>query len=211
MSRLFAVMVLILSSSTVSASITATYTSRSDFDAAVGATSSEDFNSPTIAGSFADTTLDLGFFSLLRTGGTGGISQITSGGTLSIDGTKYATVFTGLGRDLIITFDSAISAFGIDTNNFNDNQQRTLVEAGGESVDVPIGDGGIGFSGFSSDTAFTEVRFIGIAGVNDGWAFDNLAYAVADDGTVPEPASLAVWSGIAAFAVFGVWRKRRGV
>lgn len=191
-------------STNAKASIT-TYDTRNEFELSVVTTILEDFNSTTGTATGLPG-VDLGAFSV---GNTTGINFLSPNDPFIIDGTVAGLNGTSTGVDTIFTFDSPINAFALDTAQLNDYSLRTTVEADGMSVPIGFVDDfdGLTFFGFSSTTAFSEVRFIG--GTSDGWSFDNLTYATFDDGVVPEPASLAVWSGIAALACFGVWRKRR--
>ena len=92
------------------------------------------------------------------------------------------------------SFLDPIFAFGLDVYAWNDeNVLRTLVEADGTNVPVTVeGDPTARFFGFSSDTTFTEVRFVGVVG--DGWAFDNLAYA-SPPSVIPIPAAIDIKPG----------------
>ena len=170
-----------------------TYSDRGTWESAAGSVTTEDLNTATVGTSFISTTLDLGDFTVLRTG-TGFSGQIASGGAgFNIDGTTFGRVDTGsfIG-DLVITFDSAISAFGLDVDAWNDSTLRTTVLLDGVT-DVPVttqSGQGSRFFGFTSDSAFNEVRFVGDVG--DSWGFDNIAYS-SDSGSVPVPATLALF------------------
>ena len=188
----------------VSAAIITTYTTRADFDLAVGPTTLEDLNAVPLGTPFVGAPLDLGAFSLLRTaiGQPGGIQSDV--GTFNIDGSPYGFVVTQAPLDMVFTFDSPISAFGLDVVAWNDGFIRTTVEADGTSVPVTSQVGqGSRFFGFSSDTAFTQVRFIG--GTADAWSFDNITFASTE---IPEPATLTLFAvGLGALGFVG-WRRR---
>ena len=188
----------------VSAAIITTYTTRADFDLAVGPTTLEDLNALPLGTSFVGFPLDLGAFSLLRTVlGEPGQIQI-AGLPFNIDGSRYGFVVTQAALDMVFTFDSPISAFGLDVVAWNDGFIRTTVEADGTSVPVTSQVGqGSRFFGFSSDTAFTQVRFIG--GTGDSWGFDNITFASTE---IPEPATLTLFAvGLGALGFVG-WRRR---
>lgn len=205
----FGVLGLLLCCSTLTqAGVITTYATRAAFDAAVGSSTLEDFNSQTLGTSFKGTSFDVGDFTLLRTGSSfNGLFEFQGGSFLDIDGTTLGRVETGstIG-DLVFTFDAPITAFGIDTAAWNDRAIRTTVQADGMAVPVTSTPStAVRFFGFSSDTAFSEVRFVG--GLGDTWSFDNLSYAQSQS-VVPEP------SACLTFAVLGLCvgfsgRKRR--
>ena len=181
--------ILLLVSGQANAATITTYDNRAAFDAAVGPTTLEDFNSQALGTSFLDVALDLGDFSVEReTSGGADEGRMQVGFPCQFDGTICGEVTTRSSQDLVFTFLDPIFAFGLDVYALNDeNVLRTLVEADGTNVPVTVeGDPTARFFGFSSDTAFTEVRFVGVVG--DGWAFDNLAYA-SPPSVIPTPAS----------------------
>lgn len=157
------------------------------------------------------STIDLGpLGSILASGfnGTDGVPY----------GTRVATSAGGGGSGGGVLLDGLLSLDGL--------------------IDVSGGDGGNGstqlFGSGGGGGAGGRIKLFGVAGstFGAGFSFDIAGgvggnYAsdydeipstpgaigsysyIESEGVVPEPASLAVWSGIAAFAGFGVWRKRR--
>lgn len=172
------------------------YTSQSAFLAAAGSVSTEDFNSQTDGATFHTTPLDVGPFTLSMTGSpstSSGRNQIDAPppqfAAFDVDGTTVANVLTTRGDSLLLTFDSAITSFGVSLAAFNDDRIRTEIVLGG-SVFQPAASAGsvVRFFGVTSDTAFTTVRFRGLD--NDGFGMDNVLYGAR--ATVPEPGSLAL-------------------
>ncbi|WP_395345193.1 PEP-CTERM sorting domain-containing protein [Ningiella sp. W23] len=183
------------------------FTDRSAFDAAAGATSIEDFDSFTIDTQFHTGTLDVGDFSLSMTSTPSTNFNIIDVPPLAnaesdVNGSANMRVFTNgnLGVDLMFMFDTAISSFGADFRSLNDEIARTEIVVGGEVLTLPIasGSGQASFYGFTSDTAFTSVIFRGI--VNDVYGIDNVTYGSAT--AVSAPSTLAMMLlGVAGFVV----------
>ena len=148
--------------------------------------------------------------------------------TFSCNGTSYCPGFFGRSTQLrtdgaysvyyatpdsaILTFTSAITAFGIDVIGLGD------VGATNFFVDIGTGPlalqqnysaagGTVTFAGVTSNTAFTTVTFTG-SQVNDGIFFDRLRYVTAAaTPVVPEPATWAMM--IAGFGLAGAAMRRR--
>ncbi|MGI9309299.1 MAG: VPLPA-CTERM sorting domain-containing protein, partial [Gammaproteobacteria bacterium] len=124
----------------------------------------------------------------------------------NVDGTTIANVLTSYGSSLFVTFDSSITAFGVDLASFNDGLIRTEIVINGV-VTTPVVQGAfdVRFFGFISSDGFTTVEFRGIE--NDGFGMDNVLYG---SGTaVPIPA--AVWLFGSALAGLGWMRRKQTV
>jgi len=200
-------MIMLIAAGSAPAATITTYSTRAAFDLAVAPTTLEDLNSQTPSVSFIGTALDLGPFEVLLTGSDVFFGEIEAGtGPNNIDGTTYGNVLTSDSwGDVVFTFDSAITAFGLDVDAWNDYFIRTTVKADGTNVPVTAQVGvGSRFFGFSSDVSFTEVRFVG--GNGDGWGFDNIAFT---DTSVPEPSSLVLWAGLGVMGLIGARRRKR--
>lgn len=168
-----------------------TFSDRITWQAAAGATTLDDLNDLATAASPVSTgSIDAGDFTIRNTG-----TFLTVFGASIIDGTIAGNVSTSARNGLIFEFDDAISAFGLDLLNWNDDILRTEVFADSQPVPVTVQDGpGERFFGLTSSDAFTAVSFEGISGVSgDAWTFDNVAYSgVTSSITVPVPATLAL-------------------
>ena len=187
-----------------------TFSTRANFDAAVGLATVNDMNALVVGTSFIGTPLDLGNFSLLRTGTSSNGSIADGGNSFSVNGSIFGRVDTGstIG-DLIFSFDAPIGAFALDTFAFNDTVMRTSLEADGANVPVDIFINGTAqFIGFMSDMTFTEVRFIG--GIGDSWGFDNITYSE-KVGTVPLPATWPLFLLALSALGFLNWRRRKAL
>ena len=190
---------LVIQVSTANAGVI-THTSRADFDAATGATIVEDFNSFTTEVDFRTDPLDVGDFTISTTSPSLVRNfieippfQFTQ---LGVDGTNIINALVSSGVSLSLTFDAPITAFGADFGQINDGFIRTEILAGGETFVPPVGGSNEArFFGFTSDTAFTTVEFVGLE--NDGFGIDNVTFAPAVSGVVPEPTSIAIFGALA--------------
>ena len=92
---------ILLLSGQVNAAIT-TFEDRAAFDAAVGPTTLEDFNSQSLGTSFLDVVLDLGDFSVEReTSGGADEGRMQVGFPCQLDGTICGEVTTRSSQDLV--------------------------------------------------------------------------------------------------------------
>lgn len=214
--KLAAAAVAVLVSSTASAALVTPYTDRTLFQAAAGATVTEDFNSVAVGTSFIGTPLDLGGFTLERTISdfgplpTGIIDDGT--GAFNVNGTNFASVQTAtfIG-DLVLNFDAPIFAFGLDLKGFNDLVLRTSIWLDGEAypgLTTEPADSPFRFLGFTSDTSFTSITFLANEGDGDAFGIDNIEYSTVS--AVPVPA--AAWLfGSAILGMFGFSRRKTRV
>lgn len=178
------------------AAIISTFTDRTAFDA-VTTTSLETFNSIVSEVPFHTTPLDVGPFTLSMTGSPNtnpARNKIdippAEFGVFDVDGTNIANVLTFNGDSLFLTFDTAITAFGLDLADFNDGGLRTQIVVGLDTLTPAVtGGSAVRFFGFTSDTAFTSVEFRSV--INDGYGFDNVAFG-GGSVAVPEPGVLAM-------------------
>ena len=114
--------------------------------------------------------------------------------------------FSGRGT-VTFTFDSAITAFGIDWSSFD--QTTTVVEysddAGGALSDVflPVTSAGAGFLGVRNSAGFTSVTFQ--VTQTETLEFDNIQWGTS--AVIPEPMSLLLVG--AGLAMVGFSRARR--
>lgn len=182
------VTLLLAPASHVSAGIISTYTTRGDFDAAVGSTTLETFNSFTeITNVPVPGGLDVGPFTIQRTESFPAYLNPAPSSPFDIDGTTTFQTNTFLGHDLTIVFDAPITAFGADFAAFNDDILRTRILVDGEAVNPPSTTGNaVRFFGFQLDASFSTLTFEGIE--SDGFAMDNVSFA--SSAPVPEPSSL---------------------
>ena len=162
------------------------FNSLASFNAAAGATTTEDF---------ADNTL------------IPGLSIVSTNG--NIGGGVFNDRLIPGGATTTFSFASGIKAFGgnfdLSPNGAGIGISLTLTPGGILSTEVPRTSTGQ-FFGFVSDTAFTSVLFTG--GTQGGGAetynLDNLAFG---PGGVPEPAAWAMLIG--GFGVVGGAMRRR--
>ena len=191
------------------AAIISTFTDRTVFDA-VTSTSLETFDSIVSEVPFHTVPLDVGPFTLSMTGSPSTDPDRNKidippaeFGVFDVDGTNIANVLTFNGDSLFLTFDTAITAFGLDLAAFNDDILRTEVVVGPDTLTPAITVGNqVRFFGFTSDTAFTSVEFRGVD--NDGYGIDNVAFGSV---AVPEPGVLAML-GVGLFGL-GFLRRRK--
>jgi hypothetical protein len=191
----------------------ATYTTRASFTAAINLTQIESFESFTTNVPFHTVPIDVGAFTISLTA-KGKDSEpddnqiaLAPAGTLEVDvnGTNNMRVFTTNNpqSNLVVSFDTPITAFGADFRSFNDVENRTAIVVDGVTIAPPIGDDDFlhSFFGITSTVAFTTVTFVGLQ--NDVFGIDNVTFA-----TVPEPSTLALAALGALGLLFAARRKR---
>ncbi len=187
---------------------TLVFTSRSAFDAAVGATTTVDFN--TYLGTTSiGSGLDVGPFTITEVNGWSGTkikAPPFSNFDFDVDGTSNLSTNTWNTYDVTLTFDAPITAFGADLSGFNDSFIRTTILAGSQTF-APTATVGneVRFFGFISDTAFTTLTFDGDA--SDGFAVDNISFS--SSAAVPAPTSTAALIGMGLMGAVAVTRRRR--
>jgi hypothetical protein len=173
-----------------SAAIT-TYTSRASFNAAVGSTTTQNFNSYLSDTSFRTAVVDVGDFSLSATGSpTTGYDLIDVNPDVGtdVDGTTNVRAATSNSplTTVVFTFNSPITAFGADFRDLNNDAIRTQLLAAGDNVVPPIGGNiGLSFFGFTSSVPFSTVVFAPVT--LDVYGIDNVSYA-----NVPEPSTFLI-------------------
>ncbi|WP_293473078.1 PEPxxWA-CTERM sorting domain-containing protein [Phenylobacterium sp.] len=172
-----------------------TYAGQVDFEAAAGPTTLFDFNA-TPDGSFEGTSYDVGPFTLTGdpTNGVGGMGVAS--------GEAYGDVcgLCALPYGYVITFDTAITAFGASYRNVLSGSGIRFTVNGDTFAGPAVNDG---FFGFTSTTAFTTIT---VSGDNEFHFFDDVRYASASAG-VPEPSTWAML--ILGFAGVGAALRRR--
>ncbi len=195
--------VFILGASNANATLI-TYTDRTSFETAAGTTTVEDFQSFVVDTPFHTTPVDVGDFTLSMIGSPNtSYNYIDIGPPASaetnVNGTTNMRVFTDNSPsfDLIFTFDTAITAFGADFANINDDILRTRLLVGSEIATPPINPYPfVSFYGFTSDVAFTSITFEGLE--NDVYGIDNVTYS-----PIPEPTTmLLLGTGLIGLAGF---------
>jgi hypothetical protein len=201
----------IVSMSTANAALVQ-YSDRTLFEAASGILSSEDFNSYTTDVSFSMSPLDVGDFTITYDGVlVSGWNMIDAtpfamSSLLDIDGTSYMLGGLAEAETIVLTFDSAITAFGADFTGLNDDVARSLFNIAGDTISLPVQSGLTTlFFGVVSDTPFDTVTLMGLSS-SEGYGMDNVAYG---SGTVsvPEPTTLALMG--LGLAGIGFARKKK--
>jgi hypothetical protein len=189
----------VVSESTASASITV-YTTSAAFTAAVGGPlNTENFN----AGPTGSAPITVGAIGISNTGSSllGVFPNLFSGSGNSVQWT-----FSGQGP-MTFTFSSPITAFSADFFDVGTVGATTLSVAlnNGDNAALFTGfTGGFGnqqFRGFISTTPFTTITFSNTQ-PGDFVELDNVQFA----NNIPEPATLAVF-GLMAGGAFGVRRR----
>jgi hypothetical protein len=195
---------LVVANSAAAATFTV-FTDRALFDAAAGATSSENFNSVVGEPSFNGSDLTVGDLTLRNdnTISRGYIDQPPAEfSVFNIDGTANANIFTDTNRSFTLGFSSAITAFGADFGGMNDGLQRSVFNVLGDDIFAPIQSGNtVQFFGFISDMAFSSLSIFDVNDEGDGFSMDNVSYGTTI-APVPLPAGglllLSALGGIAA-------------
>lgn len=210
--------VLVAGSTLPSTAAVVEFTTRADFVAAAGASTTETFDSIAPDTQFRTQAVDVGTFAIAGFGPNqaswNAINPTPAPGNTiyNVNGSSFIVGATDVDTGFSITFDSAITAFGADFRGLNnqDNVARTFVVVNGTELEAPIVAGNdVGsFFGFVSDTPFTTITFIRnpdlISGHMDAFGMDNVTFAT---GAVPEPSTWAMM--IVGFAGLGLATYRR--
>lgn len=188
---------------------TVQFDDRTLFDAASASLQTETFASyATNVDLSSSTVLDVGDFTIL--GPATGIARIDADGfgITPVNGTAYVQGVGIAGEFMSFTFDTAITAFGVDLFAINNDQERTQVEIDSVVYLLPVVTGDLAsFFGITSTTAFTTVTFnVLTQGLGEDAGFDNISYGTA---VVPLPAALPLYgTGLAIAGLIG-WRRAR--
>lgn len=177
-----------------------TFSSRTDWERAVGGFTTEDFNSFSSGQtSFRNTTVNLTDFSIQAT--TNGNNFLNYIGTprfteYNIDDTPVINGLTEADTPIFfdVKFSSQIVAFGFDYKNIGATDPETAqITIEGQSF-VP--DTSQGFLGvIATDGSFTNIRFSSYdsdtdKAIGNGFGLDNFSYASASPTAVPEPSTI---------------------
>lgn len=205
----------------VQAGVITTYTARSTFNAAVGGvltvedfTSSDHFPISTGILNAATNLPGIGITpGTIQAGvtystpiGSGNFFNIDAGGFYSggfLDGFNPET------RDVTMTFDTPVSAFGFDIGGFDATDFDVTIQftAGVDQTFNILYPATLQFFGFQSSASDIQSVVIGNNGGSFGFDFDNFTFGGSDAVAVPEPASSAVWVVGAIGAMFA--RRKR--
>ena len=177
--------------------------------AAGGLLATENFNGFTSDSQFRTKTVDVGAFSLSKTGNFGFSNRNKIDAppltipSFNVDGTTIVNVTIGGPVIVTFTFDSPITAFGADFAGLNSDFLRTKIIVGGTNTLVPYSTVGpvVRFFGFVSYMPFQTVQFQTNTGLNNGFGIDNVAFAP----PVPTPSALMLF-GTGLVALIG-WRR----
>lgn len=180
----------------LSAAVIEVFTDRALFDAAVGPTLVEDFNTFSTDIPFHTTPFDVGPLTLSMTG-----SPLTDGTRnkidalpledpiINVDNTTVALALTTDGTTFLITFEIPITAFGADFAALNEDVDRTRIIVGSDILAPPVTVGNtVRFFGFRADSPFTTLEFVtsSLTRPLDGYSLDNVAFS-------PVPIPGALW------------------
>lgn len=196
MRSLFSIWLIGIWCTPLSAAVIEVFTDRALFDAAVGPTLVEDFNTFSTDIPFHTTPFDVGPFTLSMTG-----SPLTDGTRnkidalpleetiINVDNTTVALALTTDGTTFLITFETPITAFGADFAALNEDVDRTQIIVGTDILDPPVTSGNtVGFYGFRTDSPFTTLEFVTSSTERplDGYSLDNVVFS-------PVPIPGALW------------------
>jgi hypothetical protein len=167
------------------------YTSEGAFTTAAQVVGTQDFTENLNSGSKSDSTITLTDVTISGDG----IAAFPNGNaTNTADGTGYLRFRVDESQPVTFTFDTAVIAFGFDTNPRNQGVNDTFtVDAGGtgSSFTMPSTDT-TEFRGFVSDSPFTTFTLSDSGSTDDYYGIDNLVAYTA----VPEPSTYAAISGL---------------
>lgn len=162
---------------------------RATFDSLVASQTTETFNSYTSNVAFGVSGVDVGDFTMTSTVDSS-ILRIEADGSepFNIDGTAFVRGVGLTGDFFTFSFNSAITAFGLDMFGINNDAERSKILIGMEEFALPVVVGNQNsFFGVVSDTAFNTISFATLA-AEDG-SFDNVSYGIAK---VSEPSIFAL-------------------
>lgn len=191
---------------TANAGLITTFSDRAAFDSAVGSTTLEDFTDThhfPIPGGELSSTSSYGTLSAgdIQAGvtytspvGSGNYFNIDAGG--GFDG-GFLDGFYPSTRDLTITYDPLVAAFGFETNSLMSNFDITINFLSAPSFTANYaGITDMQFFGFQSDIADIQSVVLSGNGGSFGFAIDNHVFGGNGSGgqasAVPEPTSLAL-------------------
>lgn len=177
------------------------YTSEAAFNAAVGATSLQNFNSLSSGVTISPGPFSFGAFST----STNGVASIAPGaGGFNVNGSNYLDIDLDPTESFTFTFAAPITSFGANFFSLNNGSPlRTSITVNGQTFG-PTAEPT--FLGFVSMSAFTTLTFsvAANAGTNDEFGLDNVRFATAG---VPEPATWAMM--VFGFGAMGGALRRR--
>ncbi len=211
----FYAFIAIVTSSTANAATVTLYDDRTTFNTATGSLTTETFDLFTTETPIpANVGFDFGDFSITPTIVNFSIVDPDPTAVLNVNGTPYVRGIGNFGDTFAFTFDTPITAFGIDLSDFNDDLQRTQVSILGQTILPPVTQGRLQrtFLGFISDMAFSSVTFEVLdVPFGEGAGIDNLTYGVAAVNDIPLPAAFPLFlAGLAGIGAVG-WRRKRAL
>jgi len=190
---------------------TLTYTEKTAFTSAAGSLRIEDFNALVNGSAFHTTPLDVGAFTLSMTG-----TPLTTRNFIdapppdyvyfdfSVDGTTFAFIHIDSDDSLFVTFDSPITAFGVDLRELNSDSLSTEIIAAEITITPAIkGEENLRFIGIISDTPYSTVEFRGLT--IGGFGMDNVMFS----GTaIPIPTAIWLFS-TGLLGLIGIARRKQ--
>lgn len=189
--------------STTASAAVVSYGSRAAFDAAVGASTAETFNS-VVADTAFSTTPTVGIMTF--SGADGANGSLTQ--KIDAAGFEFSSFYANNGSTYVlgdiaantmrIDFATGLSAWGADIFGLADDPRTTNIEIYDAAdtllgtVAIPTGPATLQFIGFSSMAGLIDhIVFVNTTpGANDVFGLDDAAYVTG--GTVPEPGTLAL-------------------
>ncbi len=191
----------------------ALFQDRATFEAEFAVLSHDTFNDITTTFSIDGTPFDRSGFSVLATSGGVRAPPLPAPHpnplvNKDIDGTAYLSLLTSSAggvpvNTVTFTFDRPILGFGVQFDQYNDNNARRnlilldngdVVDLTQPSVPVNLNDGD--FLGWISDTPFTsfEMQLNPATNNGDGFSLDNVVFAVAN---IPAPGTIGFFLALA--------------
>jgi hypothetical protein len=214
-------LVLFAGSTLPSAAAFVEFTARADFVAAAGAATTETFDGIAVDTPFSRQSVNVGAFTLTGFGPNQTVRNVINPApapinqTYNVNGSSFVFAVTDVDTGFVITFSSAITAFGADFvgfNNFASLNPRSFIVVNGIELSAPVvpGNADGSFFGFISATPFTEISFIRNPGLTpgnlDAFGMDNVTFAT---GAVPEPSTWAMMMFGFAGLGFMTYRRRK--